>query len=431
MPEIDLQHSKIFADHSGRTDQEGEQGARADKVQMLQAAVRSKLRTVLAFTGVVFVLSIVAVLLTPNEYESEAKIMPLDQQTFASHSYLNSIAGIAAVSGLGRASLLSGSQQNATETLKAVAASDTVRDVIIRQFNLQQVYRTSNNIKTRKALAKHTTIESDKASGIVYLSVRDRDRARAQKMVAAYIDELNKMIYTLSSSSARRERIFLEQRLKDVRNDMDTASGQLSTFSSQNLTLDPQAQALQAYASATKIKADIVAAQTELAELRTIYTDDNPQIHTLRARIVELQSQMQKESSAGVGNGEEANPSQPYPSIRQLPYLGLKYGALYQQLLMQKTLYETLTKQYELAKIEEAKEIPSLSILDEPEMPEIKSSPHRIMIVAVATLLAFFLSLLVVALRSYSTITNFRHPFLNLFLFLFDIARGEERNVIS
>lgn len=432
MSEIGPRKSENLVDNPGRTNQNGGQGARADLAQLLQAAVWSQFRTVLGLTGIVFVLVLVALLLTPNEYESVASIMPIDQQTFSNHSYLNSISGIAAVSGLGSASsLLSGSQQNATETLKAVAASNSVRDAIINQFGLQQVYHTSTYLKTRKALGKHTTIESDKASGIIFISVRDQDKVRAQKIVRAYIDELNKEVYSLSSSSARRERIFLEQRLKTVQDDINKVSGELSAFSSHNLTLDPQTQAQQAYSSLTRIQSEIVASRTELAELRIKYTEDNPQIRVLRARIAELQNQMQKESSAGAKNGEEADAGQTYPSIRQLPDLGMKYGALYQQLVMQKTLYETLTKQYEFAKIEEAKEIPSLRILDEPDLPETKYAPRRIVILATSTFLAFFLSLLAVALRSYWTITNKRHPFLELFLFLFDIARGEDRGVRS
>lgn len=428
MSEFDTKNSETLVVHTGRPEPDGEPGVHAGMLQLLKAEVRKRLCTILASTGAVLVLAIAAVSLMPNQYVSVASIMPLDQQTFSNHSYLNSMIGIGA-SGLGSASsLLTGSQQNATETLKTVAASNTVRDAIINQFALQQVYHTANYTKTRNALGRHVTIENDKASGVITLAVRDQDKSRAQKMAAAYINELNKMVYTLNSSSARRERIFLEQRLKSVRDDIDKASSQLSEFSSHNLTLDPQIQAQQVFASVTKIQAEIVASQTELAELRTRFTDDNPQIQTLRARIAELQNRLQKERSAKAKPVAAEDTDQTYPSMRQLPYLGVKYGELYQQLFMRKTLYEALTKQYELAKIQEAKEIPSLSVLDEPAVPELKSGPHRTMLVVSATLLGFLLSLSVITLRAYWSLTNNRHPFQDLLLFLFNVVRGVERS---
>jgi len=122
-----------------------------------------------------------------------------------------------------------------------------------------------------------------------------------------------------------------------------------------------------------------------------MYSDDNVRVREARARIDELQSQLRK--MGGIGgkmDGAGQKSDQLYPSIRELPILGMTYSDLSRQLAMQEGIYEILTKQYELAKVEEAKEIPSIKILDEPQVPERKSSPHRSVIVLVGILISAF-----------------------------------------
>ena len=112
-----------------------------------------------------------------------------------------------------------------------------------------------------------------------------------------------------------------------------------------------------------------------------MYSDDNVRVREARARIDELQSQLRKMGDAGGTNGWcRSKTCQLYPSIRELPILGVTYSDLSRQLTMQEAIYETLTKQYELAKVEEAKEIPPIKVLDEPQLAERKSYPHRVII---------------------------------------------------
>jgi capsule polysaccharide export protein KpsE/RkpR len=120
-----------------------------------------------------------------------------------------------------------------------------------------------------------------------------------------------------------------------------------------------------------------------------MYTDDNMRVREVRGRIDELQSQLRKMSGVGDNvNGADLKADQLLPSVRKLPLLGFTYYDLYRQVAMQDTIYQTLTKQYELAKVQEAKEIPPVKVLDEPQVPEKKSSPPRMTII----LLGFFLS---------------------------------------
>jgi uncharacterized protein involved in exopolysaccharide biosynthesis len=93
-----------------------------------------------------------------------------------------------------------------------------------------------------------------------------------------------------------------------------------------------------------------------------------------------------------------------------LPILGLTYYDLYRQVTMQDTIYQTLTKQYELAKVQEAKEIPTVKVLDEPDLPERKSYPHRVIIIAMGTLLSCLAGVVCILGQQVWHITDDRHP---------------------
>jgi len=129
-----------------------------------------------------------------------------------------------------------------------------------------------------------------------------------------------------------------------------------------------------------------------------MYSDDNVRVREARARIDELQSQLRK--MGGIGgkvDGADQKSDQLYPSIRELPILGVTYSDLSRQLAMQEGIYEILTKQYELAKVEEAKEIPTIKVLDEPQVSERKSSPHRSIIILVYILISAFAGIVWIA----------------------------------
>ncbi len=89
---------------------------------------------------------------------------------------------------------------------------------------------------------QNTAISEDRKSGIITISVTDRDPQRAAAIANAYVDELNSLVAQLSTSAAHREREFLEDRLKVAKVDLDEASNQLAQFSSKNNTLDIQVE---------------------------------------------------------------------------------------------------------------------------------------------------------------------------------------------
>ena len=328
-------------------------------------------------------------LFIPNKYTSTAQLMPPDQQALSTPSMLGALTG---VTGSSIAPSLAGGLMNAKSpagTFIGILDSQTAQDDIINRFDLRSVYHRKFYVDTRKILTERTTIVEDKQSGIVKIAVADRDRYRARDIAQAYVQELDKLVSKVSTSSARRERIFLEGRLQSIKGDLDASSRAFSQFSSHNATMDPEKQGEATIEAAGKLQGELIAAESELSGLKAQYTDDNMRVREVRGRMNELQSQLRKMSGAGDNaNGADLTADQLLPSVRKLPLLGFTYYELYRKVTMQETLYETLTKQYELAKVEEAKEIPSVKVLDEPQVPEKKSFPPRLIIVVLGFLLS-------------------------------------------
>jgi uncharacterized protein involved in exopolysaccharide biosynthesis len=338
-------------------------------------------------TGIGVLLAIGYSLLLPNQYESTAKLMPPDQQSLSGESLLNSFAGSGSVASMG--GLISKRTPGAVYI--GILNSRTSQDDIISHLNLRNVYHCRFYIDCRSKLIAQTTIAENSDDGIISISVIDRDRYRARDISEAYVEELDKLFNSLSTSSARREREFLEQRLKTIKADLDVSSQALSQFSSRNNTLDPKDQGQSLLEAATRLQSELVTAQAELSGLKAQYADDNVRVRQARARIDELQNQLRMMGNAKEDiNGDNLKSGKEYPSLRDIPILGVTYADLSRQLMMQESIYETLTKQYEVAKVEEAKEIPPVKILDEPEVAERKSFPHRLIIVAIGTLLSAF-----------------------------------------
>jgi capsule polysaccharide export protein KpsE/RkpR len=355
-----------------------------------------------------FVVSLLAAILIPAEYTSNSRLMPPDTQS------TGGLAIMAALSGQGGGSLgaMAGDLLGMKTTgalFVAVLRSRTAEDRIVNQFDLKNVYRTRWQDIARKKLETNTMIMEDRKSGVITLSVTDHDPNRAANIARAYVDQLDGLMAQLNTSSAHRERVFLEERLTSIKGDLEAAEKDFSQFASKNGAIDITAQGRAMLESAAGLQGQLIAAESELEGLRQIYADSNVRVRSTQARIAELKSQLAKlggkydpagaatapatsgaaaANASGGGTSGSASNGSDYPTLRQLPILGVPYADKYRQLKVEEAVFETLTKQFELAKVQEAKEIPSVKVLDSPEVPERKSFPPRTLIVLFGTALA-------------------------------------------
>ncbi|MES2222703.1 MAG: lipopolysaccharide biosynthesis protein [Acidobacteriota bacterium] len=372
---------------------------------------------------IAFIASLVLVCLIPKRYESTARIMPPDNPgngaamfaALAGHA-LSGLSGLSSLAG----GLLGG--RNTSVLFVDLLRSGTVSSHLIDRFQLQRAYHKRYRIDTAKYLARRTTIVDDKRSGVITVTVQDTDPRRARDLAQGYLDELNLLVNRTSTSSAHQERIFIERRLRKVQADLEHAQLQLSEFSSTHTTIDIQAQTRAMVDAAAKLNGEMIFAQSELDSLQQIYGDNNIRVRAARARIAELQRELTKMSGtsaplttgdASPGNGNLSNggdSKQLYPPLRQLPRLAVPYADLYRRVRVQETVYELLTQQYEVARIQEAKDVPVVSVIDAPGIPEKKSFPPRALLTLLLTLVVVAATAAYLVLRNQWDLISITDP---------------------
>lgn len=325
--------------------------------------------------------------LLPVRFEATAHLMPPDSGGSEGLAILSALSDKAGALGGVAGNLLG--VKSSSDLMVGILSSQTLQDRLIERYDLKKVYKLSYQEDLRTKLADNTAISVDRKNGIISVTVTDHDPSRAAAMANSYVDELNVLSAELSTSSARREREFLERRLSQVSEDLERAEKDFSEFASKNATLNIQEQGKAMVEAAADLQGRIITAQAQLDGLRAIYTDTSLRVRALKAEIASLQQEIEKMGGKPGTQPPGDASGQLYPSIRQLPLLGVTYADLYRRAKVQEAVFETLTKQYELAKVQEAKEIPSVKVLDRAGLPQKKSFPPRTFITLMGTAFAF------------------------------------------
>jgi uncharacterized protein involved in exopolysaccharide biosynthesis len=319
-----------------------------------------------------FVLACLLAVLLPRKYEATTRVLP--SETTSSAAMMTAGAGAAAPN-LGSMADLLGTKTSGA-LCAAILRSDTVLDAVIDRFDLRKVYHVQDYDTARTELADHTVISEDKKSGIVVLTVTDRQPQRVAAMTNAYAEEADKLLQSLNTSSAHREREFLEPRIAVVRDNLIAAEKQLAQFSSNNSVLDIKEQGKAAFEVTGKTQGELIATQSELQGLRQIYGPDYPRVKSLEAKAAALRKSIAK-LGAGSGGGDEGLD---YLALARLPGLGATYADIFREVNLQAAVYEALVKQYEISKVEEVKATPRLLVIDHGKVPARKSSPRILLL---------------------------------------------------
>jgi capsule polysaccharide export protein KpsE/RkpR len=337
------------------------------------------------------ILSAIIAFLIPKQYESSTRMMPPEQQGMGT-AMIAALAGKAMPGALGAlAGGMLGMKDNGALFVDLLH-SGTIEGALVDRFNLQHEYRKRYRQDALKKLSHRTDVTQDHKSGVITIVVTDTDRQRAQEMAQAYVDQLDGLLIRVNTSAARREREFIEQRLVTVQNDLEKAQVALSDFSSKNTTLDVKEQTKAMVEAGAKLQAQLIVAQSEVDSLGQMYGPANVRMRAANARVGELKRDLQKLAGSSSDVGEQTDPDALYPPLRQMPVLAVRWADLYRQVKVKETVFDLLTEQYELARIEEVKSIPSVRVIDPPSWPEKKSFPPRLIMILALTSLSVFIA---------------------------------------
>lgn len=342
------------------------------------------------FVGAVAVLSVIAAFVWPKTYEGVVKIMPPQQNPSAATNVLNQLGPLAALAGstLGI--------HNPSDLYVDMLRSRSVADALIQRFSLMQVYGLKDIADVRKLLEERSQIEAAGKDGVITITVRDRDPQRAADMANAYVEELKKLSQILAVTEAGRRRLFFEQQVQLAGNDL--AKAEVAMKETQQKTglihLDSQAKAM--IESLTYLQAQLTAKEAEVEAMRSFATSENPDLIRARQEVEALRSQLAK-----VQSGQSATTLADV-ATRNLPEAGLEYVRSMRDLRYHESLWEALTKQYEIARIDEAKDASIIQFLDRAVRPTKKASPRRAVVVVVATFSGLLVAVMIVLLGDWA-----------------------------
>jgi len=341
--------------------------------------------------GAIF-LSVIYSLLLPKIYTATARILPPSESG-------SSISGLLSQAG-GALGGLAGSLigvKSSSDLYVGILKSRSVADTLIKKFDLKELYDQKYREDLYKTLADRTNITVSRKDEIITISIEDRTPRRAADMANAYVQMLDKINRTVSITAGHRKRVFLENRLKNVKKDLAKAETTLKIFQEKYKLVAIEEQAKVAIEGAAKIKGEIITTQTELEVMKQFGTERQNEAIMLKSKIAELQKQLAKieKGNPGTGVAQSSNPgdmeSNFYIPFDELPELGMRLFRMMREAKIQEKVFELMTTQYELAKIEEAKDVNTIQILDEAVPPDKKSSPKRTLIVILSTFMAFFI----------------------------------------
>lgn len=335
-------------------------------------------RLIAGITLAVTVISIIVVLLIPCIYTAKAMILPREDDKGIMGAMMAQLGGLGGVAGIAGGGLGGATKAGLYVTM---LKSETVKDPIIDSFKLKDLYEAKYRADVYTALDKNVIITAGKKDGVITIAVDDKNPKRAADLANAYVDELGKLAARLTMTSAGKDRGYLEERLAAARADLAKAEDVLKAFQSRNKAVSVTDQAKATIEGVAQLRAQLAAQEVQLATFRRQFTEQSQEVKTAKSTVANLQTQIVKLEGNGGGSSS-------IPSVGSMPQLGQEYLRLMREFKIQETLVELLTKQYEVAKLSEVKDVSPFQVLQKAKVPERRSKPVRSKVVAIAFLAA-------------------------------------------
>jgi len=356
-----------------------------DEINLLDLAIviLKRKRFIIKFTLIVAVITALISLILPSIYRAETKMLPpqTSSSTGMAAQLLSQLGGAAGA--LGGIAPIKTSGALFTELLK----SNSVLDRVIDRFDLIKLYKTKTRENARNLLLKSLKAEEDKKSGLISVKFEDKDPKRAAQIANAFIEELKNVNKGLAVSEASQRRLFFEEQLQDVKVSLAKAEEDMKTFQEKTGVLQAEAQAKAVIENIALLRAQIAAKEVELRVLKTYTTQNNPDLYKAEEGLKAMRAELAKLETKGGGGHNPLMPTGRMPSV------GTEYLRKLRELKFNETLYELLLKQYELAKLDEARDATVIQVVDKAEPPEKRYKPKRRQMVMIAAISALFVSI--------------------------------------
>lgn len=364
-----------------------------DEVSLLDLLIilaRSKWFIIRITIGLGLTALIISLFLS-KRYTALTTVLPPQQSSSLSSALMSQIGNLGSLGALAGSSM---GLKNPNDMYVAMFKSRTVEDAMIQRFDLMKEYRQKYMSTARKAFESHATVDSGTKDNLIHISVEDKDPKRAAEMANAYVEEYRELSQHLAISEASQRRLFFEQQLEQAKDNLANAEEALKETQQKTgmIQLDSQARAL--IESAAGLRAQITAKEVQLQGMRTYGTSENADVVQTQQELESLRTQLAKLG----GNADDSSAGLIMPK-GQVPQAGIEYVRKLRDVKYNETIFEILARQFEMAKLDEAKEGALIQVVDPAIVPDYKSSPKRGLITIAAAVAGLFIGIFVVLFR--------------------------------
>jgi tyrosine-protein kinase Etk/Wzc len=339
-----------------------------DLIALFHTFRRGKRTIVIASLGALAIATVVALLLPPG-YTSSTSFVPPSLGN--SNSMASMVAGQLSAMGAGE---LLGGVKSPGDLYAGILKSRSISSELVKRFDLMRLYRVNKESKAESILASNTDVTADIKSSIVTVEVTAKSPTLAHDLASAYMDALRETNGRLALSQSSQRRLFFEQQLAKEKDDLEDAEVELKRTEEQSGLIAPAGQTEAEIRTIAQTQAEIAVREVQLAALRDSATEQNPEVVRLRSEIGDLQGQLSRLQRGSNNTSTATIPTSKVPEI-QLEYVRKEREVKYHE-----ALFDILSRQYEAARLDEAREAPVLQVLDPASYPDTKSSPKRLFI---------------------------------------------------
>lgn len=344
---------------------------------------------ILWVTAIFAVVAIIVSLVLPKRYTATVTLLPPQQNSSMASALTASLGNLGGMAALAGGSL---GLKNPNDMYVAMFKSRTVEDAMVQNFGLMQEYHNKYPSDARKSFEKYITVDGNGKDGLIHISIEDRDPNRAAELANGYVNQFKKLSAHLAITEASQRRLFFEEQLEQAKNNLANAEEALKSTELKTGLIELSSQARALIDSAASLRAQIAAKEVQIESLRTFATSENSQIVQAQQELEGLRAQLAK-----LGGSEKIDAGLMVPK-GQVPQAGLEYVRKLRDVKYYETIFDILARQFEIAKLDEAKQGAVIQVLDSAIPPDRRSFPNRAMIVLAATLIGFFVAIFIVLL---------------------------------
>ncbi|MGA3126531.1 MAG: Wzz/FepE/Etk N-terminal domain-containing protein [Candidatus Korobacteraceae bacterium] len=337
-------------------------------------------RFILRFTLCAAVLAALISWLIPNEYTAATTVLPPAQSSVSS-ALLGQFAGSGALASIAGSSL---GIKNPAEMYVSLLRSRTVEDAVIQRFGLMARYRKKTMVDAQNAFERHSSVVLGTKDGLIRVKVEDRDPKLAAEIANGYVEELRKLSANLAITEASQRRLFFQQQLLEAKDNLSAAEEAMKHTEQSTGVLQIDSQAKSLIEAAAVLRGQVVAKEVQLQAMRSYATEDNPELMIAKQQLAALKAQLSKLAGAEQDSGSDFMVPK-----GKVPEAGMEYIRKLRDVKYYETIYELIAKQFELAKLDEARQGTVIQVADVAVPPDKKSYPPRTIIVIVMTVLGF------------------------------------------